>query len=105
MATTARPPKITELIRQLDQAVSTDDTNRVCAAVKQTLCDLVGSGDDFLDASFLAPAPERYARRLLHKDPAGRYSVPCALIIGQRTRSTDQKTSLNAALRDFAVAV
>jgi 2,3,4,5-tetrahydropyridine-2,6-dicarboxylate N-succinyltransferase len=37
--------------------------------------------------------------------PAGRYSVPCALIIGQRTKSTDQKTSLNAALRDFAVAV
>ncbi|MBF5041592.1 2,3,4,5-tetrahydropyridine-2,6-dicarboxylate N-succinyltransferase [Aggregicoccus sp. 17bor-14] len=37
--------------------------------------------------------------------PAGRFSVPCALIIGQRTKSTDQKTSLNAALRDFAVAV
>jgi 2,3,4,5-tetrahydropyridine-2-carboxylate N-succinyltransferase len=37
--------------------------------------------------------------------PAGRYMVPCALIIGQRTQSTDQKTSLNAALRDFAVPV
>jgi 2,3,4,5-tetrahydropyridine-2,6-dicarboxylate N-succinyltransferase len=37
--------------------------------------------------------------------PAGRYGVPCALIIGQRTQSTDQKTSLNAALRDFAVPV
>jgi 2,3,4,5-tetrahydropyridine-2-carboxylate N-succinyltransferase len=37
--------------------------------------------------------------------PAGSYPVPCALIIGQRTRSTDQKTSLNAALRDFGVAV
>jgi 2,3,4,5-tetrahydropyridine-2-carboxylate N-succinyltransferase len=37
--------------------------------------------------------------------PAGKYGVPCALIIGQRTKSTDQKTSLNAALRDFAVPV
>jgi 2,3,4,5-tetrahydropyridine-2-carboxylate N-succinyltransferase len=37
--------------------------------------------------------------------PAGKYGVPCALIIGQRTQSTDQKTSLNSALRDFAVAV
>ena len=39
------------------------------------------------------------------KFPAGEYGVPCALIIGQRTESTDRKTSLNAALRDFAVAV
>lgn len=38
------------------------------------------------------------------KFPAGTYSVPCALIIGQRKESTDKKTSLNAALRDFAVA-
>ena len=37
--------------------------------------------------------------------PAGRYGVPCALIIGQRKASTDQKTSLNQALRDFAVPV
>jgi 2,3,4,5-tetrahydropyridine-2-carboxylate N-succinyltransferase len=37
--------------------------------------------------------------------PSGTYQVPCALIIGQRTASTDQKTSLNQALRDFGVAV
>jgi 2,3,4,5-tetrahydropyridine-2-carboxylate N-succinyltransferase len=37
--------------------------------------------------------------------PAGEYGVPCALIIGHRSASTDQKTSLNAALRDFGVAV
>jgi 2,3,4,5-tetrahydropyridine-2-carboxylate N-succinyltransferase len=39
------------------------------------------------------------------KFPAGEYGVPCALIIGQRTESTDKKTSLNTALRDFGVAV
>ena len=36
---------------------------------------------------------------------AGAYQVPCALIIGQRKASTDTKTSLNDALRDFQVAV
>jgi len=37
--------------------------------------------------------------------PAGSYSIPCALIIGQRRESTDRKTSLNSALRDFGVQV
>lgn len=37
--------------------------------------------------------------------PAGVYNVPCALIIGKRTESTDRKVSLNSALRDFGVAV
>lgn len=36
---------------------------------------------------------------------AGTYQVPCALIIGQRKASTDTKTTLNEALRDFSVAV
>lgn len=39
------------------------------------------------------------------KFPAGEYNVSCALIIGQRKASTDLKTSLNDALRDFNVAV
>jgi 2,3,4,5-tetrahydropyridine-2,6-dicarboxylate N-succinyltransferase len=39
------------------------------------------------------------------KFPAGEYQVPCALIIGKRKASTDLKTSLNSALRDFELAV
>jgi 2,3,4,5-tetrahydropyridine-2-carboxylate N-succinyltransferase len=39
------------------------------------------------------------------KFPAGEYNVPCALIIGKRKESTDLKTSLNNALRDYDVAV
>ena len=39
------------------------------------------------------------------KFPAGEYQVPCALIIGKRKESTDKKTSLNNALREFNVAV
>ena len=37
--------------------------------------------------------------------PAGEYQVPCALIIGSRKPSTDLKTSLNQALREYDVAV
>ena len=37
--------------------------------------------------------------------PAGDYQVGCALIIGKRKPSTDLKTSLNDALRDFNVSV
>ncbi|MBU3681135.1 MAG: 2,3,4,5-tetrahydropyridine-2,6-dicarboxylate N-succinyltransferase [Flavobacterium sp.] len=39
------------------------------------------------------------------KFAAGEYQVPCALIIGKRKSSTDLKTSLNDALREYDVAV
>lgn len=39
------------------------------------------------------------------KFASGDYQVPCALIIGQRKPSTDLKTSLNDALREYDVAV
>ncbi|MFT3904108.1 MAG: 2,3,4,5-tetrahydropyridine-2,6-dicarboxylate N-succinyltransferase [Niabella sp.] len=45
--------------------------------------------------------PGSYAKRF----PAGEYHVNCALIIGKRKPSTDLKTSLNDALRDFNVSV
>ena len=37
--------------------------------------------------------------------PAGTFNVSCALIIGKRKESTDKKTSLNQALRDYNVSV
>jgi len=43
--------------------------------------------------------PGTYPKRF----PAGQYNVACALIIGRRKESTDKKTSLNDALRDFGV--
>ena len=36
---------------------------------------------------------------------AGEYQVPCALIIGKRKESTNKKTSLNDALREYDVAI
>ncbi|GIR57749.1 MAG: hypothetical protein CM15mP65_03300 [Crocinitomicaceae bacterium] len=41
----------------------------------------------------------------MRKDfPAGKYQVPCALIIGERKESTDLKTSLNEALREYDIS-
>ena len=37
--------------------------------------------------------------------PAGSYGLPCALIVGERSASTDLKTSLNDVLREFEIAV
>ncbi len=39
------------------------------------------------------------------KFAAGEFQVPCALIIGKRKASTDKKTSLNDALREYNVSV
>jgi 2,3,4,5-tetrahydropyridine-2-carboxylate N-succinyltransferase len=43
--------------------------------------------------------PGSYTRKF----PAGEFNVPCALIIGTRKESTDKKTSLNEALRDYDI--
>lgn len=45
--------------------------------------------------------PGNYTRHY----PAGDYGVSCALIIGERKESTDKKTSLNNALRDFDISI
>ena len=39
------------------------------------------------------------------KFPAGEFNVPCAIVIGKRKPSTDLKTSLNDALRNYDVSV
>ncbi len=64
------------------------------------------SGNDPVEYKGRVPArsvviPGTYNKKF----PAGEYGVSCALIIGQRKPSTDLKTSLNDALRDFNVSV
>ena len=64
------------------------------------------SGDTPVETKGVVPArsvviPGSYTKKF----PAGEYNVSCALIIGKRKTSTDLKTSLNDALRDFNVAV
>jgi 2,3,4,5-tetrahydropyridine-2,6-dicarboxylate N-succinyltransferase len=64
------------------------------------------SGTEPIEMKGIVPArsvviPGSYVKKF----PAGEYSVSCALIIGKRKPSTDLKTSLNDALRDFNVAI
>ena len=64
------------------------------------------SGNEPVEMKGMVPArsvviPGSYTKKF----NAGEYNVTCALIIGKRKASTDLKTSLNDALRDFNVAV
>ncbi|RIA09102.1 2,3,4,5-tetrahydropyridine-2-carboxylate N-succinyltransferase [Flavobacteriaceae bacterium MAR_2010_72] len=64
------------------------------------------TGDTPVEMKGLVPArsvviPGSYSKEFA----AGAYNVPCALIIGKRKASTDLKTSLNNALREYDVAV
>ncbi|QLG46330.1 2,3,4,5-tetrahydropyridine-2,6-dicarboxylate N-succinyltransferase [Costertonia aggregata] len=64
------------------------------------------TGDTPVERKGLVPArsvviPGSYTKSF----PAGEYQVPCALIIGTRKESTNKKTSLNDALREYDVAV
>ncbi|UEG49825.1 2,3,4,5-tetrahydropyridine-2,6-dicarboxylate N-succinyltransferase [Ferruginibacter lapsinanis] len=64
------------------------------------------SGPEPIETKGVVPArsvviPGSYMKKF----PAGEFGVGCALIIGQRKPSTDLKTSLNDALRDFNVSV
>jgi predicted metal-dependent enzyme (double-stranded beta helix superfamily) len=75
MASTAPRAQVDELIRRLDRAVATDDVDDLCRNVKGVLAEVVSSGGQFVDPAYLKPAPDKYARRLMHRDPDGRYSV------------------------------
>ena len=64
------------------------------------------SGNEPVETKGLIPSrsvviPGTYNKKF----PAGEFGVGCALIIGKRKESTDKKTSLNDALRDFNVSV
>ena len=74
-APTPNNPRVREMVRRLDEAmVPRDDAGR-CRAVKQVLEETFAAGTEFLDTRFLVPNPERYARRLVHRDPENRYTV------------------------------
>jgi 2,3,4,5-tetrahydropyridine-2-carboxylate N-succinyltransferase len=64
------------------------------------------TGDEPVETKGLVPArsvviPGSYTKKF----KAGEFQVPCALIIGKRKESTNKKTSLNDALREYNVAV
>ena len=76
----------------------------VCLTASTKIIDV--TGDEPVEMKGVVPArsvviPGSYTKKFA----AGEYQVPCALIIGKRKASTDLKTSLNNALREYDVAV
>ena len=76
----------------------------VCLTASTKIIDV--TGDAPVEMKGVVPArsvviPGSYTKKFA----AGEYQVPCALIIGKRKPSTDLKTSLNDALREYDVAV
>jgi predicted metal-dependent enzyme (double-stranded beta helix superfamily) len=63
------------LIGRLDRSVEAGSPKAVTAAVKADLEEMLGSRKLTLPGKFMAPRPDAYARRLLHRDPRGRYSA------------------------------
>lgn len=64
------------------------------------------TGDEPVETRRVVPPRSVVIPGVVPKEfPAGTFHVPCALIIGQRKASTDRKTSLNQALREFGVSV
>ncbi len=64
------------------------------------------TGENPVETKGIVPArsvviPGSYTKKFA----AGEFNVPCALIIGKRKESTNKKTSLNDALREYDVAV
>ncbi|MCB9426756.1 MAG: 2,3,4,5-tetrahydropyridine-2,6-dicarboxylate N-succinyltransferase [Flavobacteriales bacterium] len=76
----------------------------VCLTASTKIIDV--TGDQPVERKGFVPdrsvvIPGSYTKKFA----AGEYQVPCALIIGQRKPSTDLKTSLNDALREYDVAI
>lgn len=76
----------------------------VCLTASTKIIDV--TGPEPVEMKGIVPArsvviPGSYTKSF----PAGDFQVPCALIIGKRKESTDLKTSLNNALREYDVAV
>jgi len=75
MTTDPDCPGLQELIARLDRAVEAGDSAAITAAVKADLEHLLGARALALPARYTAPRPDSYARRLLHRDPRGRYTA------------------------------
>lgn len=68
-------PACPELVARLDQAVAAPSIQAITAGVKRVLEDLLGGHRVALPDAFRQVRPDGYARRLLHRDPDGRYTA------------------------------
>jgi predicted metal-dependent enzyme (double-stranded beta helix superfamily) len=75
MTTDSACPGLAELIARLDRSVEAGSVHAITAAVKADLEAVLGSRSLALPGGFTTPRPDSYARRLLHRDPRGRYTA------------------------------
>ena len=68
------------------------------------IVDVTGK-EQVVSHGFVPPRSVVIPGTLPKRFPAGLYGTPCALVIGARKPSTDMKTSLNQALREYGVPV
>jgi predicted metal-dependent enzyme (double-stranded beta helix superfamily) len=73
--THAIEPAFESLRPRLEDAVAKRDENVIAHQIKEVLQDALRSQGLVLPSRFHVTRPDTYARRLLHRDPAGRYSV------------------------------
>jgi predicted metal-dependent enzyme (double-stranded beta helix superfamily) len=79
-----------QLVERLDRAVGVGRPEEITARIKGDLEDLLSHAALHLPERFRQPRPDCYARRLLHRDPAGRYTaVVMAWGPGQGTSNHD----------------
>jgi 3-mercaptopropionate dioxygenase len=64
-----------ELVARLDRSVEAGSIDAITQSVKADLEDLLSRGAVSLPDSFRQARPDSYARRLLHRDPLGRYTA------------------------------
>lgn len=68
-------PGLADLVARLDRSVEAGDSAAITKAIKADLEHVLGAGALKLPAQFTVARHDAYARRLLHRDPAGRYSA------------------------------
>ncbi len=95
-----------ELLRQVKSKIAEVDPSEVNELIDEgvTIVDVRGS-EPVTTKGAIPPRAVVIPGTLPKRFAAGEFGTPCALIIGERSESTDQKTSLNAALREHDVAV
>lgn len=72
---TAPQTWITDLVHQLDYAVGVEDVEARCKQIARILQQHITGAESKLSPQLLRSSVDDYARRLLHRDPNGRYSV------------------------------
>ncbi len=69
------PPALRPLVDTIEASLDRVPLAGLCERVKQSLQACIREGGAFLDPDTLEPHPRVYGRRLLYRDPAGRFSV------------------------------